>query len=114
MSDRKAFALKYFVDLDKKNLNMVMQEARLIAYLNSDEMVQCHELFYFNKKVFVILEFMDQGSMEGIVTQYHENFTQNFCRYTLYKVAMGLSKMHRANVLHRDIKSDNILYSSDG
>ena len=29
-------------------------------------------------------------------------------------MALGLSKMHRHNVLHRDIKSDNVLCSSDG
>ena len=29
-------------------------------------------------------------------------------------VAMGLNEMHQKNILHRDIKSDNILCSSDG
>ena len=29
-------------------------------------------------------------------------------------VAMGLREMHQMNILHRDIKSDNILCSTDG
>ena len=59
------------------------------------------------------MEFMDQGSMYRIIKHCHD-FTEDFCRYSLYKVAKGLSKMHQNNVLHRDIKSDNILHSADG
>ena len=52
--------------------------------------------------------------MTKIVTSDHMNYSEDFCRYSLYKVALGLSKMHRNNVLHRDIKSDNVLHSEDG
>ena len=57
---------------------------------------------------------MDQGSMDKIVTKDYMNYSEDFCRYSLYKVALGLSKMHRHNVLHRDIKSDNVLFSQNG
>ena len=64
--------------------------------------------------MFIILEFMDQKSMFDIVTNNYDNYSEEFCKYTLYKVASGLAKMHHKNVLHRDIKSENILSSSDG
>ena len=57
---------------------------------------------------------MDQTSMFDICTNNYETYSEDFCKYTLYKVALGLSKMHHKNVLHRDIKSENILSSSDG
>ena len=41
-------------------------------------------------------------------------YDANFCRYTLHQVAVGLAKMHSRKVIHRDIKSDNILCSEDG
>ena len=52
--------------------------------------------------------------MTDICIEDHENYSEDFCKYTLYKVARGLNSMHNKNVLHRDIKSDNILYSLDG
>ena len=52
--------------------------------------------------------------MTDICIEFNENYSEDFCRYTLYKVAKGLKAMHDMNVLHRDIKSDNILYSADG
>ena len=67
MADGKPFALKYIKDLDKQNLTQVVMEAKLMAYLKCDELVQCHELYYFKSKVIIILEYMDQGSMEDIM-----------------------------------------------
>ena len=44
-----------------------------MAYLSreggSEELVMCHDLFFFNKKVFIFLDYMDQGSMEHIIAQ---------------------------------------------
>ena len=52
--------------------------------------------------------------MTDIVLKSRQSYSEDFCRYTLYKVAKGLLAMHCKNVLHRDIKSDNVLYSADG
>jgi len=40
--------------------------------------------------------------------------SEDFCKYTLYCVLHGLADMHAKRVLHRDIKSDNILIRADG
>ena len=42
------------------------------------------------------------------------HFSEEFCKYTLFCVANGLKDMHDKNILHRDIKSDNILFKDDG
>ena len=34
--------------------------------------------------------------------------------YSIWCAAQGLSAMHQKNILHRDIKSDNILCSEKG
>ena len=52
--------------------------------------------------------------MTNICIKGNKSYSEDFCRYSLYKAAKGLLAMHNKNVLHRDIKSDNILYSEDG
>ena len=37
---------------------------------------------------------------------------ESFIKFTLFQVAQGLRQMHRNNVLHRDLKIDNILFNS--
>lgn len=52
--------------------------------------------------------------MTKIVLAKNGAVSEDFCKWSLYQVALGLQGMHKHNVLHRDIKSDNILCDSDG
>ena len=93
---------------------LVINEASLISHLKSDELITCVDLFDWGSSIFIILELMDQGAMTNICIKGNKSYSEDFCRYSLYKAAKGLLAMHNKNVLHRDIKSDNILYSEDG
>ena len=56
--------------------------------------------------MFIFMELMENGPMEAICKDIHGIcYSEKFVKYTLYKVAKGLSKMHSRNVLHRDVKS---------
>lgn len=52
--------------------------------------------------------------MTDIILERRGNFSEDFVRWSLYQVAKGLAAMHSKNVLHRDIKSDNILCRPSG
>ena len=113
-TDGKLFAMKYVPDVQPAEKTLVINEASLIAHLKSEELIQCVDLYDYGKSIFIILELMDQGAMTDICIDYYKNYSEDFCRYSLYKAAKGLLAMHNKNVLHRDIKSDNILFSEDG
>ena len=93
---------------------MLINEASLIAYLDSDEIIKCVELYQYNNTTWIFLEYMDNGPLARIIADKHRKYSEKFCKYTLYKAAKGIEKMHNRNVLHRDIKSDNVLSSMDG
>ena len=42
-----------------------------------------------------------------------ENLPENLISYILREVLEGLSYLHRAHVLHRDVKGQNVLLTSD-
>lgn len=52
---------------------------------------------------------MDGGSLDKIIDSQQEDLSLEFCAYTLKMVALGLREIHAHDVLHRDIKSMNIL-----
>ena len=45
----------------------MINEASLIAFLDSEEMLKCVDLYDFRGRVSIILQFMDQGSMTDII-----------------------------------------------
>ena len=57
---------------------------------------------------------MEGGSLKHIIMQQKGEYSEAFCKYCIYQVAQGLKEMHQKEILHRDIKSDNILCNIDG
>ena len=114
LSDKKIFALKYVLGVTAAERQLVINESSLIAFLDSNEIIKCVDLYDYNKRIWIFLEYMEDGALTNIILKQNKIYSEEFCRYTLYKTAMGLLKMHSKNVLHRDIKSDNILCDRNG
>ena len=57
---------------------------------------------------------MDGGALTPMIEDMGGKVTEDFCKYVCYRVLLGLKYLHDRHILHRDIKSDNILVSFDG
>ena len=112
-NDQKIFVLKDAFTTTKKERQVIINEASLIAFLDSDEMVKCIALYDWRKKFYIVLEYMEQ-EFTSIVRTQNEQYSEDFCRWSLYKVCKGLFLMHEKGVLHRDVKSDNVLCNANG
>ena len=66
----------------------------------------------------MVLPLMDCGKLTTCLIDRHIHrmgpFSQKAIKYLLYCLCVGLKALHVMNILHRDIKSDNIFISSDG
>ena len=71
------------------------------------------DVYDYNGYILAFLELMEGKDMSKVVKNY-QHYSEDFCKYTLYCVAKGLQAMHRMGIIHRDIKSDNILFREDG
>ncbi|ODV91368.1 hypothetical protein CANCADRAFT_18692, partial [Tortispora caseinolytica NRRL Y-17796] len=85
---------------------MVMKESKhknIVNFINS---------YIWQGDLWVVMEYMEGGSLTDVVTynMMSEGQIAAVCRETLY----GLSHLHKHGVIHRDIKSDNILLSMNG
>ena len=60
----------------------------------------------------VILEFVSGGTLENIYKKFEMD--EHLCAKYTKEILEGLEYLHFNNIIHRDIKSSNILFKDDG
>ena len=99
---------------NKKDVNRLKSEIFLLMRIQSDYILKPRDIFDWDDKLIIISEEMDYGSLEKVIEKFWQNYSEEFCKYLIYMVARGGKELHDMNILHRDLKSDNILANSDG
>ena len=109
-------ALKYMKASRKKEKTAIINEIGIMKICNKNcpNIVQCKDVYEYNKKIWIFLELMDCGSLTQYVGNDRLVLTEEICSYILMQTVRGLFTLHSKNIMHRDIKSDNILINSHG
>ena len=79
-----------------------------------NNIIQCCDAYDYDGKLWIIMDLMDIGACTDMLIECANYITENVCAYILREVLIGLQYLHSNSIVHRDIKSDNILINSQG
>lgn len=115
----RTIALKTLHQLDPGALFRLKNEFRSAAGLSHPNLVSLHQLVSHDDEWFITMEFVDGVSFFDHVRQGMSERTgaappPERLRPALLQLAAGVSALHAAGKLHRDLKSSNVLVTADG
>jgi tRNA A-37 threonylcarbamoyl transferase component Bud32 len=97
-------------DPDKKK--RFLQEARSASAVTHPAIAQIYDVDEVEGKAFMVMEFVEGKTVSQLITDRELDLVGSV--EIALQVADGLGQAHKANIVHRDIKSDNIMVTRDG
>nr|XP_006823011.1 PREDICTED: titin-like [Saccoglossus kowalevskii] len=104
----KTWAAK-FITVGEDERKAVKKEIEIMCQLHHKRLLQLHEVFETDEEIIMVLEFLSGGELfERLID---ENYVLTEPEVVIYmrQLCDGIKYMHEKNILHLDIKPENIL-----
>ena len=88
------------------------REARSMAQLSHPNLVGVYDFYAEGEHIFLIMELIDGGTLRELLAE-SGPMPAPLATAILRSVLTGLDIVHRADMVHRDLKPDNVLINSN-
>jgi len=92
-------------------------EATILKHLNHPNIVKLREVKKTKKHYYLVMELCNGGELSKILKQYiakyNKAFPEEIVQYLMRQICDAINYLHNLDIMHRDIKLDNILLHFD-
>ena len=103
-------------DMNEKDKERVQKEVENMKSMNLPTFIEFYDFEDDNNNQKIYMEYGDQGTLENKIAKYKQegkNFTNEEIFDYLIDILLALYALNKKGIIHRDIKSENILLKSE-
>ena len=113
----KIYSIKICNEIEK-NFETIINEITLFRLFKNKNsyIVKFYGIYYLNEDntIWIILEYFEYGNIISYLNKINYKPDEELLATIIQNVLFGLLYLHSKNIIHRDIKSQNLLLSSEG
>ena len=103
-------------DMNEKDKERVQKEVENMKSMNLPTFIEFYDFEDDNNNQKIYMEYGDQGTLENKIAKYKQegkNFTNEEIFDYLIDILLALYALNKKGIIHRDIKSENLLLKSE-
>ncbi|XP_063627786.1 serine/threonine-protein kinase D1 [Cydia splendana] len=89
-------------------------EVAILQNLSHPGVVNLERMFETPERIFVVMEKLRGDMLEMILSHEKGRLTERTTKYLVAQILVALKHLHAKNIVHCDLKPENVLLSSDG
>ena len=107
----RVVAIKSFNKLNltnSDNMKKILYETNLMKKLNHPNVTKILELFEEKEYILIIMEYINGGNLFSFLKK-RRKVSEKTAKFLFKQIILGIKYIHSHNIVHRDIKLENIL-----
>jgi cyclin-dependent kinase-like len=100
-------------DEDEQVRKTALREVRILKQLNHDNIVNLIEVFRRKGKLYLVFEFVERTILDDLEAN-PNGLNADLVKANMWQLIRSINFCHSHNIIHRDVKPENLLVSKHG
>ena len=96
----------------QQHKDMIVTEIQVMKDMNFKSIVNYIECYLYDRELWIVMEYLEGGALTDIVLE--TVMDENQMATVTKECLLALDYLHSHNIIHRDVKSDNVLVGMKG
>jgi protein kinase A len=98
--------------LESGKAERMVAERNILASLNSPFLMRLYSSFQDESRLYMVTSFLQGGELESLIPE--DGLSEAAAKFYAAGILEGIAYMHRRHLIHRDIKTTNVLLNERG